>query len=178
MSSVKKRPRLLLTPGDPNGIGPELILRVFNDNSFSKKFDLSVIGSKTIFDYYSSLLYLKSLPQNKLIEIPFPVRLNIKPGKIDKAAGKFSGESVKKSVELCLNKNFDGVVTLPISKESFNLGGFKYHGHTEMLAKLTRSDDTVMILHSKEFGSQHAPVVGQDDVAHCELVPRNPPPSA
>ena len=50
-----------------------------------------------------------------------------------------------------MKKKYDAMVTLPISKEAFVLGGYNYPGHTEMLSKLTSSDDTVMILYSKEF---------------------------
>ncbi len=146
-----KTPRLLLTIGDPNGIGPEIILKIFNDRTFISKKDLTVIGSKNILDHYASLLNLKPIPKEKLLEIPLPSKFNLNPGKIEKNAGKFSGNAVKKAIDLCLKKEFDGMITLPISKESFNLGGYNYPGHTEMLSELTSSGDTVMILYSKEF---------------------------
>lgn len=145
------KPRLLLTIGDPNGIGPEIILKIFNDNSFISKHDLTIAGSKIILDHYASILNLKSAPQNKIIEIPLPSKFKINPGKIEKNAGKLSGDAIKAAIDLCLGKKIDGLITLPISKESFNFGGYNYPGHTEMLSKLTSSDDTVMILYSKEF---------------------------
>ena len=144
-------PRLLLTIGDPNGIGPEIILKIFNDRTFISKKDLTVIGSKKILDHYASLLNLKTIPKERILEIPLPSKFKINPGKTEKNAGKYSGDAVKAAIELCLKKEFDGMITLPISKESFNLGGYNYPGHTEMLGKLTSSGDTVMILYSKEF---------------------------
>lgn len=157
-----KTPRLLLTSGDPNGIGPEIILKIFNDRKFNSKKDLTVIGSKKIMDYYASLFNLKPIPKEKILEVPLPSKFKLNPGKIEKSAGKFSGDAVKKAIDLCLKKDFDAMITLPISKESFNLGGHNYPGHTEMLSELTSSGDTVMILYSKVFSvalvTGHIPV--------------------
>ncbi len=147
----KRKPRLLLSTGDPNGIGPEIILKIISNKSFQSKFDLTIIGSKKIFDYYSSLLNLKKISEKNIIEIPLPKRFKVQPGEINKGAGKISGDAIKKAIQLCMKKEFDGMITLPISKESFNLGGFDYPGHTEMLGKLTFSKNTIMILYSKKF---------------------------
>ncbi|MCB0726521.1 MAG: 4-hydroxythreonine-4-phosphate dehydrogenase PdxA [Ignavibacteriae bacterium] len=144
-------PKILLTMGDPNGIGPEIILKIFNDNTFSSKFELKIAGAKKIFDHYSSLLKLSKIPSSKIIEIPVPAGYKIEPGKINRHAGKIAGDSVRLSAKLCMSKDFDAMVTLPLSKESLNLGGVKYPGHTEMLTDITGSDSTIMILHSKKF---------------------------
>ncbi len=147
----RKRPNLLLTTGDPNGIGPEIILKIFSQGSFAEKFNLKVTGSKKIFDHYSFLLNLPEIDQNSIIEIPIPGNMKINPGKINNLAGKFSGDSVKTAVELCMKNEYDAMVTLPVSKEAFNLGGYDFPGHTEMLTKITSSNDTVMILHSDKL---------------------------
>jgi 4-hydroxythreonine-4-phosphate dehydrogenase len=54
-----KLPKIILTIGDPNGIGPEIILKIFNDKNFISKYDLKIAGSKKIMDHYSSLLKYK-----------------------------------------------------------------------------------------------------------------------
>lgn len=149
MHSLK--PRLILTTGDPNGVGPEIILRIFSHNSLSNKYELKIAGSKKIMDHYSSLLNLPEIHSKHFIEIPFPRGMKIIPGKISRSAGKFSGDSIKKAAEFCMKKESDGMVTLPVSKEALNLGGYDYPGHTEMLTKLTSSEETVMILYSKKF---------------------------
>lgn len=149
MTSVK--PKLILTTGDPNGVGPEIILKIFFLNSLSNKYDLKIAGSKKVLDHYSSLLHIPEIHPKYFVEIPVPRGMKINPGKINKSAGKFSGDSIKSAIELCLKKEFDGMITLPISKEALNLGGYDFPGHTEMLTKLTNSEDTIMILHSKKF---------------------------
>jgi len=53
---------------------------------------------------------------------------------------------IKKAVELVLNKEADGIVTAPISKEALKMAGFTWPGHTEMLADLTNTKDYAMML--------------------------------
>ncbi|MBS1518374.1 MAG: 4-hydroxythreonine-4-phosphate dehydrogenase PdxA [Bacteroidetes bacterium] len=155
-------PRIILTTGDPNGIGPEIILKIFSDSKFISKFDLSVLGNKKIFDHYSQETSLKNIPPEKIIEMDLPSGFMVTPGKISSKAGKISGDSVLKAAHLCMRKEFDAMVTLPLSKESLNLGGFNYPGHTEMLKEITDSGEVVMILHSAKFSvaliTGHIPV--------------------
>jgi len=54
-----KLPKIILTTGDPNGIGPEIILKIFNDKNYISRYDLKIAGSKKILDHYSSLFLLK-----------------------------------------------------------------------------------------------------------------------
>lgn len=143
--------KLLLTLGDPNGIGPEIILKIFENRVFSSKFDLKVVGSKKILDYYSEILHIVSIPDNKVIEVPLPKSFRLSPGKISKPAGKISGDAIRKAIELCMTREYSGMITLPVSKESLNLGGYDFPGHTEMLTELTSSETTVMILYSRIF---------------------------
>lgn len=155
-------PKILLTLGDPNGIGPEIILKIFNDKKFLSEFDLKITGSKKILDHYASALKISRIPSSHIIEISVPSQYKIEPGKINRYAGKVAGNSVKLAAKLCMSGDFDGMVTLPLSKESLNLGGMKYPGHTEMLTDITGSGSTIMILTSKKFSvalvTGHIPV--------------------
>ena len=67
--------------------------------------------------------------------------------------GKACVSYIKKAVELALNKKVDGIVTAPISKEALKLAGFKWPGHTEMLAELTDTKDYAMMLVGGQFKS-------------------------
>ncbi len=63
--------------------------------------------------------------------------------------GKACVSYIKKAVELALSKQVDGIVTAPISKEALKMAGFKWPGHTEMLADLTNTKDYTMMLIGK-----------------------------
>lgn len=147
-----KKPKILLTLGDPAGIGPEIILKIFSRKSITLKFDLTVIGKKSVLDFYAGKLKLPKIPSNKIIEINSAVVF--KPGDTNKSCGKIAGLSIKKAVELCLKNKFDAMVTLPISKYSLNLAGYKFDGHTEMLGKLTKcmpKNPPLMVLFSDKL---------------------------
>ena len=63
--------------------------------------------------------------------------------------GKACVSYIKKAVEFALSKKVDGIVTAPISKEALKMAGFKWPGHTEMLADLTNTKDYTMMLIGK-----------------------------
>lgn len=46
---------------------------------------------------------------------------------------------------------FDALITMPVSKYSLSLAGFKYTGHTELLKALTKSREVVMVMYSEEL---------------------------
>ncbi len=144
-------PRLLITIGDPNGIGPEIILKIFNDKKFIKEYDLKVVGSKYILDYYANIFNLNEVSSDRIIEVTIPQSFKVKVGETDKAAGKHSGDSIKTAANMCLKREADAMITMPISKESFNLGGYKYPGHTEMVTEISGTSNSAMILYSKKL---------------------------
>jgi 4-hydroxythreonine-4-phosphate dehydrogenase len=147
----KNKPGLILTTGDPNGIGPEIILKIFSVKSFADKYSLKIAGSKKIFDYYSDLLNLPEIPEEYFVNVKLPHGFKIIPGKISSVSGKLSGDSIVLAAENCLKKISSGMITLPVSKDSLNKGGYRYPGHTEMLTEITKSGETVMILYSEKF---------------------------
>jgi len=53
---------------------------------------------------------------------------------------------IKKAVGLAMEKKVDGIVTAPISKEALKLAGFRWPGHTEMLAEFTGAKEYAMML--------------------------------
>src|SRR5438128_10199188 len=124
------RTRILLTVGDINGIGPEIIIKSIQ--KLSGSYDLTVISPPEVIDYYCRRLSIKISSKDYKIILVGDDRVKIQPGKITKQSGKISGLAIKKAIELCLEKKFDAVVTAPISKKALNLGGFNYDGHTEM----------------------------------------------
>ena len=55
---------------------------------------------------------------------------------------------IEKAIQAALAKKIDGVVTAPIHKESLNLSGVKFPGHTEIFAALTKAKRSCMMLYS------------------------------
>ncbi|MBN1634509.1 MAG: 4-hydroxythreonine-4-phosphate dehydrogenase PdxA [Ignavibacteria bacterium] len=142
---------IIFTIGDANGIGPEIILKIYNQTNYFSKYNLKLITPVKVTDFYADLLKLKPVPPEYLIELPCPTGFKIQPGKINKTAGKISGDAITKSVEMYKNNLCSGIVTLPISKKSLILGGYNFHGHTEFLEYLMHKKNNAMIMYHRDL---------------------------
>ena len=161
-TNLKSLPVIAITMGDPNGIGPEIILKLHRNKKIWDFCIPVVIGDIEVLKKYSEFLRIKSnishltTPDRKEItrgEIAvldqkcFDVK-NLNPGKIQANCGRASAIYIQEAVKLALNGlngKIDAITTSPISKEALNKGGFKYPGHTEFLGKLTKTKDYVMM---------------------------------
>jgi 4-hydroxythreonine-4-phosphate dehydrogenase len=156
------RTRILITIGDMNGIGPEIILKALQTPSVSDRYDITVITPLRVLEYYYRKLHLKGLMGNYKIISICEGKARVYPGHITEESGYVSGFAIRAAVELCLKKKYDAIVTAPISKKALNLGGFRYDGHTEMLTELSGSQHSAMIMLHKKinigFASTHPPI--------------------
>lgn len=164
-----RRPIILITQGDCNGVGPEIAIRAALSPIVREVCAPVLTGSIDVFEYYARMLQKKVLFRE--IEKPnkskgkkgvspstIPVvhinkfeRVRVNPGKLSAEAGKFAGDVLAASARLCLQGLADALVTAPVSKEAMNLGGYKYPGQTEMLADLSRTKDFAMLLVANNF---------------------------
>ncbi len=154
--------RILVTIGDINGIGPEIILKTLRNKSITRKYDLTIIAPiEALVNYSSYFKYQLDLDDFNIIPLEIG-KLKIKPGTISAEAGFTAGLAIKTAIELCLDNEYDAIVTAPINKKSLNLGGFKFDGHTEMLTKLSGSKDSCMVMLSDilnmAFVTTHPPL--------------------
>jgi len=158
------KPIIGITMGDPAGIGSEIIAKALNKPEVYDKCRPVVIGDKWAMEEAVKIanvpLEVRGVEQvdeasfhHGSIDVYDLKNLNkerIPFGKVDAACGKAAGEYIEKAISLAMNKEISAMVTGPINKESFDLGGYgkKYRGHTEMLAALTNSPKSVMMLAS------------------------------
>jgi 4-hydroxythreonine-4-phosphate dehydrogenase len=70
----------------------------------------------------------------------------IETGKVSAEAGRFAYLAVAKAVALAQAGRIDAIATAPLNKEALNLAGYKYAGHTDMLAELTGVKSSTMLL--------------------------------
>jgi 4-hydroxythreonine-4-phosphate dehydrogenase len=154
------RPRIALTTGDPNGIGPEVLLKGLADPSLRARFRPLVVGSIDVLARHAErlggdplALRVVAAPDDPVAddEVPvldpapgLPVRVQF--GMIRTEAGLASMQAVERAVRLCLDGTCDAMVTAPISKEAVALAGYGYPGHTEFIAELTGGDPLMMMV--------------------------------
>jgi 4-hydroxythreonine-4-phosphate dehydrogenase len=75
----------------------------------------------------------------------------ITPGKVSAACGRAGYVYIEQAIRAALAGKIDGVVTAPIHKESLNLSGVKFPGHTEIFTALTKAKRSCMMLYSDKL---------------------------
>jgi 4-hydroxythreonine-4-phosphate dehydrogenase len=156
-------PRIGITLGDPAGIGSEITAKLLAYDSITDFCIPVAIGDARVLqqglDIIRSAMRVKpvnDLDQDLETGMSHVYDLHdIDPsdyafGQVSAAAGRAAGEAIEAAVSLAVEKKIDAIVTNPIHKESFNLGGYgkRFPGHTEMLAELTGCKSYCMMLAS------------------------------
>ena len=80
-----------------------------------------------------------------------PVRFGV----LSPEAGRFAYLAVERAVTLAKAGQIDAIVTAPLNKEALNLAGYHYAGHTDMLAALTDTKRSVMLLAHGDMRVSH-----------------------
>jgi len=151
---------VLVTMGDPAGIGPEIVLRGVGSPSLWKGTavvvgDLSVLRTvKERLGINAEIVAVQSIDDAEGLETCVPVLdvgavgdvSKIEAGRISRIGGEAAVRYMERAVELVLNGKADGIVTAPINKESLREAGYRYKGHTEMLSELTGTHGVTMFM--------------------------------
>ena len=122
--------KIAISIGDLNGIGIQLALE--NHATIKKTVEPLYCIDEVMLQQASELLNIP-IPNDfkhvKKIAKPF----TIEPAKVTKASGVYSFASFLKAVELVKTMDVDGIMTLPIHKKAWELGGVTFKGHTDAL---------------------------------------------
>ncbi len=136
---------LVITQGDPSGVGPELALKLLANPPCP---NLKIIGCARHLSQVAAHLDLP-LPNDHLIDLPLSG--SVKMGEISATAGQHSFDCLEAAVEGAMSGAYAGVITNPIHKEAWHRAGKPYPGHTEYLVEKTSSPDHAMMLTSAEI---------------------------
>jgi 4-hydroxythreonine-4-phosphate dehydrogenase len=139
--------KIVVTMGDPAGIGPEIICKLILDKQFCSQYDLTFVGSKTILkETFKSVFSIDLLPECNFIDVTGKDKISYSPGVLTPENGRLSIKYIAKAFNLIKAGEVDAMVTCPINKKAINLAGLKYPGHTEYLGFLSKSDNFSMML--------------------------------
>ena len=148
------KPRIVITSGEPAGIGPDIIARL-DPSQFDAR--LVVLGDRALLqsraeasgvpaafsDYREGHEATGTL---QILHVPLPK--TCRPGHLDSANAPYVLELLEKACRGCLDGDFDAMVTAPVQKEIINRAGIEFSGHTEFLAELCQTSPPVMLLHA------------------------------
>jgi 4-hydroxythreonine-4-phosphate dehydrogenase len=156
----RTRLRLAITLGDPNGIGPEIVLKCLADARLMKFFDPLLVGSPSVLQAHAQamdlplppLVVVERLPavwpegQVVLLNVDVGRPFTVQFGKVTAEGGRLAMTAVEHAVRLCLEGQVDALVTAPISKEAIAQAGYADPGHTEFIARLVGSERFTMMM--------------------------------
>jgi 4-hydroxythreonine-4-phosphate dehydrogenase len=140
---------LALTQGDPCGIGPEIIAKLFRSGAAAR--GCFVVGDVAVMrraaGWVGGLLSVAviarpadawGVPPNCIPVWPVPAldALQAPVGQVDARAGASAAACIEAATALALQGEVAGVVTAPIHKEALDAAGVPFPGHTEMLQSL------------------------------------------
>lgn len=156
-----------MTMGCPAGIGPEIICKAWqyrhkNDDAASAALDSCVVvGSSRVLHQAAHYCKLHIdiqpwLPGQAIrpgsmpvFEIGAMTHTDAHPvhwGQPDAEDGRIMARAIIEATQLVVDGHCGALVTCPISKKQLQMAGYRYPGHTEMLAALTQTRKVRMMM--------------------------------
>jgi len=170
------RPILGVTMGDPSGSGPEILVKALSTPEIRAICRPIVIGDgatiRQAARIVGSSMPIRSMERVadathddgtiEVLDLHNVDLAQLQYGKVQQASGEAAFQAIVKGVELAKSGETAAIVTSAIHKESLNLAGHHYDGHTEILADLCGVKSVCMLLVASDFRVTHVST-------HCSL---------
>jgi len=132
-------PRLVVTAGDPAGVGPEAAVSLLAHDELLSQVGVAIVGDA------AQLRELAGAHADRVefVDVPAP---DVERGVISAASGRAAVAALKAAVKLVHSAPNQALVTGPISKVGLALAGFPWLGQTEALAAVTGVPDLHVLL--------------------------------
>lgn len=157
-------PKIGITIGDINGIGPEVLLKALATHHINKICTPIIYGSGKHLSKYKNLVDMQNWQYTNVQDASQAQQKNanlinclkgdffeLEIGKQSPKAGKLAFDSLAKATEDLKNGKINALVTAPISKENIQSESFKFPGHTEYLAQAFDKKDVLMFMISDKL---------------------------
>ena len=152
--------RIAITMGDPNGIGPEVVLKSLHDPGLMPSMTPVIIGSEHVLRVHADVLGFSDLEIHVVDDVPEEIPRGdvalldvgeeatppVTFGATTADGGRLAMRAVERAVDACLEGTVDAMVTAPISKEAIRLAGYDVPGHTEFIAERTGQAKSTMMM--------------------------------
>jgi len=153
---VHAHPRIALTPGEPAGIGPDLVLKLATS---AQSAELVAFADRDLLAERARQLNLDVRLVDADLGIPpapseggtlrvqhIPLRAPVRTGHLDPANAPYVLDTLRTATDACLTQQCQALVTGPVHKGVINDAGVAFSGHTEFLAEQCGVDQVVMML--------------------------------
>lgn len=179
-------PRIVITPGEPAGIGPDLILTlaeqawpvelvIMADPALLQQ-RATMLGKEIAIRFYDASQPAQAQQAGVLTVCSVPLLVQVSAGKLDKRNGKYVLATLQRAAEGCLSGEFAALVTGPVHKGVINDAGVPFSGHTEFFAEQAGVDQVVMMLATEglrvALATTHLPLRDVADAITAESLRR------
>lgn len=157
-SMNQQKPRIGISMGDLNGIGPEVVIKALADSRVLNMVTPVLYGSSKVISFYKKLFniedfsYTQVKTKGQLVHKGINVvncwddMIEINPGKPSKDTGKAALAALKCACEELKEGHLDALVTAPLDKSTVHSEEFPFKGHTEFLSQYFGNGDSLMFL--------------------------------
>jgi 4-hydroxythreonine-4-phosphate dehydrogenase len=157
-SKPTERPRIGITLGDVNGIGPEVVIKALSDHRLLSMITPIVYGSSKVLSFYKKLISAEEfsysqvrnrgqyLPKSVNVITCWDENLEARPGKASTETGKAALQALTQAAADLKEGMIDALVTAPIDKHTIHSEEFPFKGHTEYLADYFGAKEHLMLL--------------------------------
>jgi len=147
---------LLLTPGEPAGIGPDLTVTLAQQPRHTAWLAVADgellaraarrLGLPLEVDAVTALPAVPRSDSGVLTVLHEPLAALETPGRLDPANARYVLRTLERATDACLAGRARGLVTGPVQKSVLNDAGFAFTGHTEFLCRRAGAADVLMVL--------------------------------
>ncbi len=156
MNDASPSCRLLITPGEPSGIGPDITLEVAQKNIDASIFSIAdpdlleqraeQLGINIKLNVINDIDTAVDCHQpGSLNVIPVSLTTPSKTGKLNADNSQYVLQCLRQATGYCMDGKANAVVTGPVHKGVINTAGYSFTGHTEFLAELSHSKPVMML---------------------------------
>jgi 4-hydroxythreonine-4-phosphate dehydrogenase len=152
---VTALPRIVLTSGEPAGVGPDLLLAIA-ERPFPCELVVSgspellrargsLLGANVALDLWEPHMLARRHRPGHLMVLPTRRPAATKAGQLDPGNAEYVLETISAGTQACMQGVFDALVTPPVHKGIINQAGFAFTGHTEFIAGITGGNPVMML---------------------------------
>lgn len=157
-SAREQKIRVGITLGDPNGIGPEVVMKTLQDGALNELCTPVIFGNNKVLQAYRKTMGGEEFNLNILRDLNnlHQKRANLfstgdeepqlEPGKPSPIAGQLALKSLQAACDALEAGKIDVLVTAPIDKHTIQSPQFEFAGHTEFLQQRFGSSESLMLL--------------------------------
>ncbi len=148
--------RIAVTPGEPAGVGPDLLIELAQSGWDAQLVAIAdaqllrqraaVLGLNLTLVPFDDQADAQPTPPGTLYLHQVDLATEVVAGELNEQNGEYVLDTLRIACEKNMDGTFDAVVTGPVHKGIINKAGISFSGHTEYFAQQSNTPDVVMLL--------------------------------